>query len=218
MRFHGESQRDAYDVIGDDDSDRVLLLLADATGHGVGPALAVTQLRAMLRMAARIGTQLPTVATHMNDQLCDDLPSGKFITAWIGELKVADRTLQSYSAGQGPLLRYDAARDAFEQLHGDTLPFGVVSELDITMPPPFRLGEGDIFAVVSDGIFEATDDRGQEFSAVRTMEVIHACRDGSAQAILAGIRKAVAAFSGDVAAADDRTGIIIKREGVSWGQ
>ncbi len=212
-----ETGGDAFDVIGDDDADRVLLLLADATGHGVGPALAVTQLRAMLRMAARIGAELPTVAMHMNHQLCDDLPSGKFITAWIGELNVADRTLQSFSAGQGPLLRYDAARDAFEQLHGDTLPFGVVSELDIVMPPPILLGEGDIFAVVSDGIFEATDDRGREFSAARTMEVIRVCRNGSAQAILTGLKKSVAAFSGDVAAADDRTAIIIKRERVSCG-
>ncbi len=213
-----ETGGDAFDVIGDDEADRVLLLLADATGHGVGPALAVTQLRSMLRMAARIGAELPAVATHMNHQLCDDLPSGKFITAWIGELNVADRTLQSFSAGQGPLLRYDAARDAFEQLQGDTLPFGVVSELDITMPPPFRLDEGDIFAVVSDGIFEATDDGGREFSAARTMEVIRACRDGSARAILDRIRKAVAAFCGDVAAADDRTAIIIKRERVSCGK
>jgi len=213
-----ETGGDAYDVIGDDDSDRVLLLLADASGHGIGPALAVTQLRAMLRMAARIGASLPIVAAHINQQLCDDLPTGKFITAWMGELNVADRTLQSFSAGQGPLLRYDAALDTFERLHGDALPFGVVNELEITMPPPIRMAEGDIFAVVSDGIFEAMDDRGREFSADRTIEVIHACRDGSAQAILAGIREAVAAFCGDVAAADDRTAIIIKRERVSCGR
>ena len=180
---------------------------------GVGPALAVTQLRAMLRMAARIGAQVPAVATHMNHQLYDDLPTGKFITAWIGELNVADRTLLSFSAGQGPLLRYDAARDAFEKLHGDMLPFGVVSELEITMAPPLVLGEGDIFAAVSDGIFEATDVRGEEFSAARTIDVIHACREGSAQDILAGMKEAVAAFCRDVAAADDRTAIIIKRDG-----
>ncbi len=86
------------------------------------------------------------------------------------------------------------------------------------MPPPILLCEGDIFAVFSDVIFEATDDRGQEFTAARTMEVIRSCREGSAQAILDGIRKAVATFSGDVAAADDRTAIIIKRERVSCGQ
>ncbi len=222
-----ETGGDAFDVIGfraghatagDDEADHALLLLADATGHGIGPALAVTQLRAMLRMAARIGADLPAIAGHMNRQLHDDLPTGRFITAWMGELNVADRSLQSFSAGQGPLLRYDAALDTFERLHGDALPFGVVNELEITMPPPIPMAEGDIFAVVSDGIFEAMDDRGREFSAARTIKVIHACRDGSAQAILAGIREAVAAFCGDVAAADDRTAIIIKRERVSCGR
>ena len=63
-----ETGGDAFDVIGfrtghatagDDEADRALLLLADATGHGIGPALAVTQLRAMLRMAARLGADLP---------------------------------------------------------------------------------------------------------------------------------------------------------------
>ena len=110
------------------------------------------------------------------------------------------------------MLRYDAARDAFEQLPGDTLPFGVVYELDITMAPPIHMGEGDIFAVVSDGFFEATDDRGREFRTARVMDVIHAHRDRSAQAILDGLKEAVAAFSGDAAAADDRTAIIIKRD------
>ena len=216
-----ETGGDAFDVIGfrtghatagDDEADRALLLLADATGHGIGPALAVTQLRAMLRMAARLGADLPAIAGHMNRQLYDDLPTGRFITAWMGELNVAEHSLQSFSAGQGPMLRYDAARDAFDQLHGDTLPFGVVSDLDISMAPAIHLGEGDIFAVVSDGIFEATDDRGREFSAARAMEVIHARRGRSAQAILDGLKEAVAAFSGETPAADDRTAIIIKRD------
>ena len=31
-----------------------VFLMADATGHGIGPALSVTQLRAMLRMAVEV--------------------------------------------------------------------------------------------------------------------------------------------------------------------
>ena len=60
---------DTYDVIGLDD-DRAVLLLADATGHGIGPALSVTQVRAMLRMAVRISPDLSRIGTHMNQQLC----------------------------------------------------------------------------------------------------------------------------------------------------
>ena len=41
----------------------------------------------------------------MNEELCADLPPGRFITAWVGELNATDRTLTSFSAGQAPLLR-----------------------------------------------------------------------------------------------------------------
>ena len=60
-----ETGGDTYDVIGcrhvpgEDGSrlvateaERAVLLLADASGHGIGPALSVTQVRAMLRMAS----------------------------------------------------------------------------------------------------------------------------------------------------------------------
>src|SRR5581483_11215979 len=38
----------------------LLLVLADATGHGIAPALSVTQMQAMLRMAFRLGADLDT--------------------------------------------------------------------------------------------------------------------------------------------------------------
>jgi DNA-binding response OmpR family regulator len=76
-----ETAGDTYDVIGfrgngregpvsfsTDDADRAILLLADATGHGIGPALSVTQVRAMLRMAVRMQTDLPKIALHMNER------------------------------------------------------------------------------------------------------------------------------------------------------
>ena len=76
---------DTYDVIGfqgdvdrdgqhfsDEVADHAILLLADATGHGIGPALSVTQVRAMLRMAVRMQLDLVRIATHMNEQLCAD--------------------------------------------------------------------------------------------------------------------------------------------------
>ncbi len=90
-----------------------MLLLADATGHGIGPALSVTQLRAMLRMAVRAGlaaggSASREVAQHINEQLYADLPSNRFITAWLAMLDAAAGTLTTYSAGQAPLLLYRA--------------------------------------------------------------------------------------------------------------
>jgi serine phosphatase RsbU (regulator of sigma subunit) len=218
-----ETGGDTYDVVGYQSAaagtpvilsveraDRAVLLLADATGHGIGPALSVTQVRAMLRMALRTGERLPSIVRHLNAQLCADLPEGRFITAWIGELSAADRTLTSFSAGQAPILRYEAKRDAFDVLEADTLPLGVVGDLDVEVPAPVRLGRGDIVAVISDGVFEALDPSGRQMGTDRVVEVIAAARTGSPAEIIAALRRALAEFTGDAPAADDRTGIVIK--------
>jgi sigma-B regulation protein RsbU (phosphoserine phosphatase) len=218
-----ETGGDTYDVVGYqtapagtpivlsvERAEQAVLLMADATGHGIGPALSVAQVRAMLRMAVRSGETLPSIVRNLNDQLCADLPEGRFITAWLGWLKGADRTLQSFSAGQAPILRYVRKRDAFEVADADTVPLGVVEDLEFEVPEPVAMRAGDIVAVISDGIFEATDPSGEQFGKDRVMEVIRANRDRSPGTIIKAVREAVERFTAGMPAADDRTGIIIK--------
>ena len=53
-----ETGGDAYDLAVLDQG--LLVVLGDATGHGIAPALSVTQMQAMLRMAFRLGADLET--------------------------------------------------------------------------------------------------------------------------------------------------------------
>src|SRR4029077_2177864 len=64
----------------------LVAVLADATGHGIGPALSVTQMQAMLRMAFRLGSDLETALIQVNNQLAETLADDRFITAFIGIL------------------------------------------------------------------------------------------------------------------------------------
>ena len=194
-----------------ENADRAVFLLADATGHGIGPALSVTQIRAMLRMAVRMGEDLLTIVRHLNDQLCADLPDDRFITAWLGELNAREHRLTSFSAGQAPLLHYDAARDEVEVFNADMPPFGVLDDLKIELPDPIDMKPGDIFAVISDGVFEAVNDANEQFGLVRVNEVLSRHHRSSPSQIISSIREALAQFTGGVPAADDRTAVILKR-------
>jgi serine phosphatase RsbU (regulator of sigma subunit) len=219
-----ETGGDTYDVIGlsavpgaesftitDEKAESAVLLLADATGHGIGPALSVTQLRAMLRMAVRLNPDLAGIAPQINDQLKADLPTGRFITAWLGYLDVEGHTLTTFSAGQAPLLRYRAASDQFEVLDSDAVPFGLLAGMQIEIPKPFAMERGDLYAAISDGIFEATDPADEEFGVERVIEVIREHLRSSAEEILSGIRRATEDFTQGAPAEDDRTIILIKR-------
>src|SRR5438445_9801050 len=90
----------------------LLVMLGDATGHGIGPALSVTQMQAMLRMAFRMGADLETAYLQVNNQLAERLPADRFITAFIGLLDTANHSLRFHSGGQAPILCYKAASGA----------------------------------------------------------------------------------------------------------
>ncbi len=194
-----------------DGADRAVMLLADATGHGIGPALSVAQVRSMLRMAVRMNEDLGRIARLMNEELCADLPAGRFITAWLGVLDTRTHGLHSFSAGQGPILHYRAKDDVFSVRGADTLPFGILADLAIVMPEPVKLERGDLFAVISDGIFEAADPDGDQFGKDRVQAIIRTHRSESPTAIVTKLREAVDAFTTGAPPDDDRTAIVLKR-------
>jgi serine phosphatase RsbU (regulator of sigma subunit) len=213
-----ETGGDTYDVIGltgdgivtEGAADRAVLLLADATGHGIGPALSVTQVRAMLRMALRTGTDLATTARQLNEQLYQDLDPMLFVTAWLAVLDVEGRTLTTFSAGQGPLLQYVAERDAWESLNPNCPPLGVLADVAIDVPTPRPLAPGDLFVVASDGFFEAMDPAREEFGIARVQAVLAEHRARPAADMLAALRAALDVFTEGAPPEDDRTAVIVK--------
>ncbi len=212
---------DTYDVVArsprglpareDEDVMSAVLLLADVTGHGIGPALSAVQVRAMLRMAVLIDADLTMIARHVNAQLTSDLFGGRFITAWLGELDARKRTLTYFSAGQAPLIHYHAREDRFEFLEANAPPFGIDQDLEIQASPPLTLGHGDLFAVFSDGVFESNGADGARFGEERLKAIIRRHREESCGRILLEVRKALADFGAGAQAADDRTAVLIKR-------
>jgi serine phosphatase RsbU (regulator of sigma subunit) len=220
-----ETGGDTYDVIGYHrvpdarvlrrsarEAERVVLLLADASGHGIGPALSVTQVRSMLRMAIRVGADLPAFIRHLNAQLCADLTDGRFVSAWIGELDAHERTLTGFSCGQGPLLYYRAAEDSCIVLETDTVPLGCMDDLEVTLRAPLRMEPGDVFAVLSDGVVDAADAKGERFGTGRVIDVLTRHRKSRAAEMMSALRHALAHFTHGVPADDDRTAVIIKRD------
>ncbi len=180
-------------------------------GHGIGPALSVTQVRAMLRMAIRLGEDFPAVIRHLNAQLCADLTEGRFVSAWLGLLDATEQTLTGFSCGQGPLLYYRAAEGTCAALETDTVPFGCIEDLEVELRAPIRMEPGDIFVALSDGVVDAERMGGERFGTGRVIEVVtRHCRSSAAE-LTAALREAVADFTGAVGAEDDRTGLVVKR-------
>ena len=214
---------DTYDLVGlrrraeghedpltQSDAEEAVLLLADATGHGIGPALSVTQVRAMLRMALRLEADLVGVVREMNEQLCADLPRGRFVSAWFGYLDPETHRLTAFSAGQAPILRYRVVQDRFESYSADAPPLGLMP-IDVVPKDPVTLEPGDLYVVLSDGFHESRNADDEEFGLPRVEELLRSHAGDTPEAMIAALHQAVDAWTGGAAPDDDRTAVVIKR-------
>ncbi len=189
-----------------------LLFLGDAAGHGIGPALSVTQVLSMLRMACRLSASLSIIAQQMNEQLCQDLPMGRFVTAFLGILDPVEHTLIYTSAGQAPLILIPADPDKAPTILGaNGMPLGIDAAAHWDRTEPIRFEPGDVFLLLSDGYYEAANPQGRMFADHRVIESVRASINEPAGVILDNLRDDLARFVAFDIKADDQTAIIIKR-------
>ena len=189
----------------------LLIVLGDATGHGIAPALSVTQMHAMLRMAFRLGADLETAFGQVNDQLAATLPDDRFITAFVGLLDADAHRVRYLSGGQAPILHFQAATGRCVR-HGPTgFPLGA-------MPMPARrpaaaidLAPGDLLVLLSDGIFEYFDSGGEAFGEARVEAVLRAHCGESTATLSALLLAAVRTFARGTPQQDDVTMVLVKR-------
>lgn len=217
-----ETGGDAYDVIDlrvldvtpEEREGDALLFMGDATGHGVGPAISVTQVLAMIRMSCRLGAPLGVLAAQVNNQLCTDLPIGRFVTAFIGILDVDKHELNYVSAGQAPLLfirgEGSGEADVIDTLPG-AMPMGIDSDFQIDGEARVSMGPGDVIVLLSDGYYEAMDPDDQLLGQEPIVEVVRANRGKSAVEILEALHELVDEHCKGRPAGDDRTAVIVKR-------
>lgn len=150
----------------------VMVLIGDATGHGIEPALSATQVRAMLRVAQRLQAGLDDTFRHINDQLVDDLPEDRFVTAFLGHLDPAAHTLHYHSGGQGPLVHFHAADGKCDVHPPTTAPLGAMPQDFLREPRVIELAAGDVFALLSDGVYEYCNAENEEFGEQRVAEFL----------------------------------------------
>lgn len=189
---------------------RLFVLMGDATGHGFGPALSATQMQAMLRVAFRCGSDLDAAFRHVNDQLEEDLPDDRFITAFVGFLEPGRHELRYHSAGQAPILHLGG--DGQCTLYPPTtFPLGALPLERAPRAECLALAPGDLLALLSDGVFECPGADGEAFGVERVQAVLRRGLDQPVDRIADDLLAAVRAHGGAAPQQDDITIVLLRR-------
>lgn len=201
---------DLYDLVVLNGS--LFMLLGDATGHGFGPALSATQMQAMLRVSFRLGANLDQAYMHVNNQLTEDLPDDRFITAFMGFLDPDTHIVNYHSGGQGPILHFHAADESCEWFSPTNFPVGVMDIDDSIESASLKLEPGDILALISDGVFEYNNTGGEQFGEERVAELFKAHHRLPMADFTEILIQSVMDFGGAAPQEDDITLVLVRRE------
>ena len=158
----GRQQKEDAAVSGDTgcyfltDAGVACLLLADGMGTGAAAAqdsrLLVTSIERFLRANIALGDALHAVAPALrlrSDGTC-------FTTLDALTLDLFSGRAESLKCGAAP--SYVRTGGQWSVLRGKGLPIGLAGEEELGAPAPLRLGHGDLFVMLSDGVSDGMED------------------------------------------------------------
>ena len=192
-----------------DDPGKLMLVMADVAGKSVPAALLMATLQASLRTIASEGAPLDQLAQRLNHYACDHSLGGqRFTTAVIGEFDPVTRQLAYVNAGHNaPVVR--RANGAIERLESCSLPLGIHEQAAFPAAQ-IQLSCGDTLILFTDGVIEAFNAAGEEFSDPRWIHAIRSLPNLPAQGTLETLMKYVHDFAGATRQSDDITCLVLQ--------
>jgi serine phosphatase RsbU (regulator of sigma subunit) len=190
---------------------RVVVSLADVTGHGIGPALLASVCRAYARSSFNMHDNIVSALEHVNQFFGEDLTPGRFATFVAAVCSGETGTVELLSAGHGPMFVYSSSSDAFEEIGAQAIPLGLMPELNTGAPVTLEMKPGDIVVLATDGFFEWENAEGEQYGVERLTEAVRVSRELSPEQIIQELYSSVKVFADGTVQVDDLTAVVIKR-------
>lgn len=201
---------DYYDAFTIDDR-HTAIVVADVTGHGLGPSLLMATCRSALNALSLAGHEPADMLDRLEQILLRDLLEGRFITLIYGVLR-DDGRFAYCNAGHGPAMILRQGR--IEQLPSHRPPLGVLLEMEDDDPrqSSIQLEPGDRILFASDGVDEARNPANAQFGRASLERIVRETT-GDCESVLAALRDALGQHRAGRPADDDVTILCVERLG-----
>ena len=124
------------------------------TGHGIGPALITASAQASLRSYLRLLSDPGEVVSLLNQDLCDRVEDGRFLTLFMGMLDQQGR-IHSVNGGHSLPFLWRKASGEIETIPIGGPALGMIGDETYVAHPPLQVEQGDVLLVYTDGLIEA---------------------------------------------------------------
>lgn len=190
---------------------RMALVIADVSGHGLGPSLIMASVRAALRALVLEHSAAKDLIELLSRALAGDLQEGRFITLMLAEIDPSTHRLEYANAGHAPAIHFKAAEQIFEPLPATGFPLGVVDADVHAGAPLLQLDVGDLLVLCTDGIVEAMNAAAQPFGQRRLERIIRDCAKQPVSEIVREVGRQVELHYAGESPPDDLTILATRR-------
>lgn len=201
---------DYYDLVTPN-PEQAIFMLADVTGHGIGPALMTVSSRAYFRAILGQHQHISQIIQRVNELLAYDLSAGQFVTLTALVLDVKSHTAKYFSAGHGPTLVIRNQKETVERLSAQSIPLGIDVPLKLDEAINVTLDPGDLVAMFSDGCYEGKNEEGEAFGLERVVVLLKKNQDKSVDELISLLQETITKYTGRESQVDDMTMLLIKR-------
>jgi sigma-B regulation protein RsbU (phosphoserine phosphatase) len=199
---------DYYDFINLNPNHYVIAI-GDVSGKGTPASLLMANLQATIRALVPFGLSLAELTRRVNDLICDNTSSGRFITFFWGMLYADSRIFKYVNAGHNlPFLIHSDG--SVMRLDKGGIILGIMKAVVPYQEGEVKMDKGDVLVLFTDGVSEAMNLKAEEFSEELLEEIIKANLKETSEEILRKVVDNVHEHSQGTAQSDDITLVVVK--------
>lgn len=203
---------DYYDVINIRKG-QILLAVCDVAGKGIPASLVMVMIRTIIHLVAHQPSMtVSRILDIVNWGIAGKVSLDRFATVALLTYDFALHRLEYSNAAHHPLLIYRAGSKTFETLDTEGIPIGLEKKTKYNQINTV-LQRDDIVVLYTDGIIEAMNDRGEQYSFESLQQVILNNCDLAPEKLKRAIIEDMNGFVGKAKQHDDQTFLLMKVDG-----
>jgi sigma-B regulation protein RsbU (phosphoserine phosphatase) len=179
--------------------------VADVSGHGVSAGLLMAMFKTAVRTTVLAESSSDVLLNEVHRALYPLKTANLFVTAGVLHCDAAEKFSLSM-AGHPPLLHFRKASNDVVELAAEDLPLGVLPEQQFTTRT-VEVADGDILALLTDGLTEVFDDDKRELGLDPVKEALRSNATRPLSELSDAMRKVALNFGKQE---DDQTLLLIR--------
>ena len=200
---------DYYDVIASR-RDRISFIMTDVAGKGMNSLIVMIMIRAILRLAVNTNQDTSTILSWTNRGICSESSKiDHFASVALINYDSTNKEAEVSTCGNNPVFLYSSSDKSLKQISTPSEPLGVSKDA-IYKNIKLNLQKGDIIVTCTDGVIEALNENGVQYSTENLKKVIIKNSNANAKEISNKIKDDLKKYCGITQQYDDQSLLAIK--------